>query len=353
METEGNVKKATWSIRLGRGRSYVKHPEEYESVDGRLIPKEPLASIIRDTFVLFDHGHGIASIGRMLERRYKTTINRHNLHKKLRNPFYAGYVSYGDDIFYHHEPRLVEYDMYQRCALRLDGNDANNSKNMYAFSRLVFCDYDDCTRMMTGSAHRSRQRKDLWRVYYVCNDTKNIGRRFHPTNSVSEVEVMRELAKVVNLMAKNISTMNPEQPITIEDYTHNLVHKFKEILHTDNAKLVNEITHLVFKSIYVIDKRVTYSLHEPFKSIYLGKPIDAYSYPLEVIKYISGKKTQNTGALTGVLEDDILIACGEPRLLEEIAEYTKRPEKEIDAVMFDLQLAGKIEQDAFGRYKTI
>lgn len=357
MKLESKSKKSGWSLRLGRGRSYVNHPEEYESFEGRLILKEPAASVLRDAFQLFGNGYTIAEIGRMLDRKYQTDTNRDALHKKLRNPFYAGFVRYGDDIFPHHEPRLVDMETYERCSLKLDENKENNYKNFYSFNKLMYCDYDDCMRIMTGSAHRNRHHGRFggseFRIYYTCNASRDSDKKFHPANSISEVEVIRELSKVVNMMAANIAACNPEQPITIEDYTHRLVHKFKEILHSDNVKLINDITALMFKQLSVIDKRLTYSLHEPFKTIYLGKPIEAYSYPMDVIKYILGKNIQDVGVLTGVLGDDILMACAESKLLEEIAEYIKRPEQEIDAVMFDLQLAGKIEQDAFGRYKTI
>ena len=157
-------------------------PLGYDVVDKRLVVNDLEAIVVREVFDLYLQHRSVLSVVSILNetgrftKRHKAkngTLKRarpwarHSVLRVLRNPVYAGYIPYQDELHEGEHEAIVDREVYVRAQTILDGHGArklrNGSNPSYLLRGLLRC--GSCGKAYTPG---STKKKGKEYRYYRC-----------------------------------------------------------------------------------------------------------------------------------------------------------------------------------------
>ena len=113
----------------------------------------------------------------------------------LRNPFYAGKIKRGNELYKGEHPPIVTWEEFQKVQGLLDGKHASNipkPKHEFLYHHLLHC--GSCGREVVGERHEKHGRTY---IYYRC-DRRKKGQYICPEQEVREQDITQAMTEALD-----------------------------------------------------------------------------------------------------------------------------------------------------------
>jgi len=348
-------------VYTGKSKRFYINGRRLET--GRDVIIDPIkAQAVKELFKIYIAGVRHDDLRRYLFDNYQIDYSQSNIYKILKNPFYIGKQVYKGIEYPHNYEKIIEkkdFELVQNL-LKIGSSSKRKITTFQSpYSRLIKC--YACNGHLCGE--EKRKSPHLTYYYFSCSGH---AKARHTRNNISMdkiAEFFRNLFKPIALRASQaLSYIDADVEIYgalnfVIDVDKRGIEQFKD----NNAPI-----KYMFKSLEYGPNIFKYELNEPFATLaksydeikMLGALFKAWSiysknpYLQAIIHnyYTSTVNEQQSEVTT--ITDPILVFCISGKTLEDIIQHFQLPMQEIQQLLVDFELNGKIIEE-HGIWKTL